>query len=546
MKTKSIRIIESLFISIIFFMIFIHPAISQFLGYTQTNLGININSQEDELAPLISPDGKTLYFTRSYSETIDGKEEYFQYIWYSEKSNGSWCDAKKMEKPFNESTINGICSISPDGNTALIVGKYIDGTYTLGFSVCEKEGDEWQTPKALEIPNYENISKGDFAEAYLANNNTILFLSISENNENTSQSNYDLYVCFLNDTTEEWSEPINIGKTVNSKFAEHAPFLAPDNRTLFFSSNKVGGFGSYDLYKSVRLDDTWMNWSEVENLGGDINSLSFDAYISLDARGDSAYIISDKNSLGKSDIKIIPLKHKITPTIILSGQVFDNCNLAVKAKIKFEYLGDKGIVGRATSNSKNGNFKVVLPYGKKYIVYAEADSCFGTAKKLDLSSIGKYGETSENLILTCLKKCHQQDLQDGNIPVQKPPNLSADTNLYPREPILNVLFDKNSDKLEINKYQNDLNRLLNFLMKYNQTDIILQGHTCDLGDRSYNLKLSEKRAESVKSYLVINGIKKSRIKTFGFGSDKLLYNNCNNEECRSKNRRIEYQILWKK
>ena len=136
---------------------------------------------------------------------------------------------------------------------------------------------------------------------------------------NNNYKNYDLYVSFLNpDST--WTKPISVGETINTLFSEGSPFIAADNRTLYFSSKGHLGYGDADIFMSQRLDETWTNWSEPINLGSEINTPKWDSYFSVVASGEYAYTCSYDN-LNKEDIFRIKLPANAKPqsVVVLKG-----------------------------------------------------------------------------------------------------------------------------------------------------------------------------------------------------------------------------------
>ncbi|MEY3956382.1 MAG: hypothetical protein RLZ73_837, partial [Bacteroidota bacterium] len=271
---------------------------------TPENLGSAVNSEYSELNPVISPDGRTLYFGRKShpanrygvkgSETISGSQD----IWFSEKVGDTWSTARRLSEVLNRDQYNTILSISPDGQTILLKGAYVNGTYeTRGFSISNKTTAGWTVPVKIEIPGYEQMSKGKNEYGYLTMDGKALLLAFARKKNSEDD---DLYVSFFEEG--RWTRPLDLGETINTKYSETTPFLSADGKTLYFSSDRPGGQGSQDIYLTRRLDDTWQNWRKPQNLGSPINTEEYDAYYSIAAKGDYAYFMSGKGSLGKKDI----------------------------------------------------------------------------------------------------------------------------------------------------------------------------------------------------------------------------------------------------
>ena len=168
--------------------------------------------------------------------------------------------------PLNTSEYNAVFWISPDNNRILIRNAFIDGDYFgNGVSMCylTKYGN-WSKPQMLQIKNYEKYNRGNQYGATMANDGQTLLLYMSEKD---GSFNNDIYVCFQQkDGT--WSEPKSLGKKINlPKYNEMTPYLASDGVTLYFSSDRPGGLGDNDIWKSKRLDNSWQKWSDPVNLG---------------------------------------------------------------------------------------------------------------------------------------------------------------------------------------------------------------------------------------------------------------------------------------
>ena len=265
------------------------------------NLGRSINTKYSEHWPVISPDGRTLYFLReedpvNYGESGD--------IWFSTLQNdGTWTLAQHYGKPLNSFDGGSVCSVTPDGNTLLLLGMYkIDGRINFnGFSLSHRTKDGWSFPLGIVIKNIYNDN--NHWSGYLSNDGKKLFMGIERKD---SYGECDIYISFLQNNNV-WSEPINLGNVINSKEMEEDAFLAADNVTLYFESKGHGGFGGFDVFMSKRLDDSWKKWSTPVNLGPEINTSKDEQEYYITAKGDYAYFASDDNSYGNLDIFRIKL-----------------------------------------------------------------------------------------------------------------------------------------------------------------------------------------------------------------------------------------------
>lgn len=478
------------------------------------NLGRAINSRYDEIMPIISPDGKTLFFDRKDHPSNTGSMVNDD-IWYVEQqSSGSWSNAVNMGSPLNNQGHNFLTAISPDGNTALLGNVYeSDGSMSSGLSVASRKAGGWAFPKKLVIRNYYNNNK--YSEFHMGAGGKTVVMTIQRND---SYGGKDLYVSFKNgDGT--WSEPKNLGGTVNSAATEMSPFLAADGKTLYFSSDGFAGYGSKDMYMTKRLDNSWKRWSEPQNLGPMINSANWDAYYSVPASGEYAYFSSENNSIGKTDIFRIKLPQELRPdpVVLIRGKVLDKeTKKPIEANIIYETLSDGKEIGVAVSSPETGEYTIVLPAGERYGFLAEAEQYLSVSQNLDLTKIEEYKELDQDLLLTPIKK-------GATIPLN------------------NIFFQPSRAKIMAESYP-ELNRVLKILKGNPTLKIEISGHTNNSCTESFCLKLSKERAKAVFDFLVAKGIPVNRMKYVGYGSKKPIASN-STPEGKRRNRRVEFTIL---
>ena len=485
--------------------------------YEIRNLGEQINSPFAELNPIITADGKKLYFIRSgYSADNSVKEG--QDIWMSERNaDGTWTKAARMSNALNKQQFNTVFYVSPAGDNMLIGGSYKDGVYWgPGFSFINQKNGDWGEPIELDIKKLDNMLNGFSSSVYLLPDNKTLLLSFSE--EDDSKSN-DLYISRLL-KNGKWSQPV-LCSGLNTKYDESTPFMAADGVTLYFSSNRPGGFGQNDIYLTRRLDDTWQNWSTPINLGPQINTEQWDGYYTIPASGNVAYMVSYKNSYGKADIVEITLSKqtKPQPVALISGKVIDaKTKKPVESQIVYEELPTGNEAGKTSFWSKSGDYKIILPYGKNYGISARASGYIPVSANVNLSASGEYVELERNLVLV--------PIETGQVIL-----------------LNNIFFDEYSDVLKDISLP-ELNRLVKLLKDNPSMEIEISGHTDAVGTDAENQLLSDKRAASVKNYLIQKGIKASRLLSVGYGETQPVADN-NNDVDRQLNRRVEFKILKK-
>lgn len=485
----------------------------------KVNIGTKINTEATEIAPIISPDGQTLYFARGNSLRNPGGLFDEADIWYSNKqADGTWGLAKNIGKPINNTGVNVVVNVMPDGNTIFLEGLYnSNGSFKSdqGISVTHKTTDGWTVPKQIYIDNFYNLNQ--YETYYFTSDQKVLIMAIERKD---TYGDLDLYVSFRR-TNGSYTEPKNMGAIINTFADEGTPFLAPDGTTLYFSTSGLQGFGSNDIYMSKRLDNSWLNWSKPKNLGSSINTNDWDTYLSLSARGDTAFLVSNSNSIGNEDIFTIELSEKMQPdaVVLIKGRVLDNdSKLPIAANISYQDLNTGKEIGIANSNPKTGEYKIILPYGKLYGFRAEAKNYISTNENIDLTKNADYLEIKRDLFLS--------KINVGEIII-----------------LNNVFFEQGIAKLKNSSFP-ELDRIVKVLKENPTMEIELRGHTDNRGNQEQLLQLSKERVEIVKNYIVGKGISEKRITTKAFGGT-LPINKNNTEDEHAKNRRVEFKIIKK-
>lgn len=478
------------------------------------NLGKGVNSEYKEIAPVISQDGKTLYFTRWLHPRNLGELKN-QDIWYAElQANGTWGTAKQFPQPINNDLHNAVCGISVDGKKILLSNIYLqDGSMTKGVSLAQRITNEaWTFPMPLNIKNFDNLS--EYSEYSLSPNGKILILTALLKN---TEGNKDIYVSFLQDNNS-WSEPINLGSQVNTAEDESTPFLAADAKTLYFSSKGWSGYGNNDIFVTRRLDDTWQRWSEPENLGPLINTPAWDGYFSISANGDYGYICSEENSFGQEDIFRFTIPQSIKPeTVIqLTGGVFNALDKqAIQAQIKIQAESENDTVC-FTYDPSEGNYKVMLSAKKKYTVSTSKKGYLTSVETLDFTEEDAYKEVKKDIFIFPMKAGERTILKS-------------------------ILFEQSRADLLPESY-NELNALVAVMRENQGLEIMLEGHTDNQGDWNANLQLSQQRVQAVRKYLVEHGVAEKRIQIQGYGPSRPIASN-NSEDKRKLNRRVEVLVV---
>ena len=494
-----------------------------------------VNSAHDELNAVISPDGRTLYLTISNHPENSGGTRDQGDIWISVLTeNNQWSAPVHAGSVINDKAFNAVAGFSADGSEMFLLGHYgSQGNLarTQGISVSKNTGNGWSRPENISIPYFQNKS-GVFTGYILPDQSVFVFAAETYGTRGVE----DIYVS-VKGSNGSWSEPKNLGSIINTQFQELTPFLSRDGKTLYFSSNGRKGMGSFDIYSSVRMDDTWSNWSTPVNMGSGFNSEGRDLYFHSYDAGFSTYS-STKNSDGYGDIKVFLSDEPFRKDPDSSGLVAVDSSVRI-VELPRETVDNKNVrVYGKVSNSKTGEFinakvlfnapaadqstaampatgySIELPSTQAYVVKIEADGYVSSMEKLDIQTY-EMKELEMNFKLQPIEVGTTVNLRD-------------------------ILFEQGKTNLLAQSYP-ELDLVVSFLKSNPKVKIELAGHTDNRGIPSQNVKLSQARVDKVKSYLVSKGIEGKRISGKGYGGSKPIASN-ETEETRQLNRRVEFTI----
>jgi outer membrane protein OmpA-like peptidoglycan-associated protein len=493
-------------------------------GLIIEQLDKNVNSEYNDLNALLSPDGKVLYFSRQNHPQNAGGVTDKEDIWYSELGpDGKWTLAKNAGPSLNNAYpnfVNSVTTATPDGKAVVLVlgNQYKDnGKMVSGVSVSNNIGGQWSTPKTLRIKNDYNYSER--AQYFLSNTQKVLLMSVDRED---TKGGRDIYVSFAeNDTV--WTEPLNLGNDINTAGEESTPFLASDDRTLYFSSNGYSGYGGSDIYISKRLDDSWIKWSDPQNMGPDINSKTDDIFFNIPSTSDYAYF---SRAITPENFDIyrvkMPMFKNPEPIIIVKGKLIDaKTGQPIGAKIIYERLKDGKEVGVTHSDPANGNYEIHLPGGELYGIRAEAKDHISENRNLDLRNFKTPGTFNDDIKLEPIQIAAIKE------------NVTITLN--------NIFFDFDKATLKSESFP-ELNRIVTLMNERPTMQVEIAGHTDPIGTNDYNMGLSERRAKSVGQYIIEKGISSGRI-TIVFYGETMLIDLSNSKAGNAKNRRVEFKIL---
>lgn len=265
-------------------------------------LSDNINSEAEEIMPLVSNDGKEMYFVRANHKSNVGGEKTGHDIWVSERKDPQTFASvsNKFKGDLNNIGNNAVVGISKNNDKLFVLNAYKTAPdQHHGIARSMKDGSKWSDPEFIAIPGMNH--KSDFFGYYVNPEETVMFISM---NSSDAIGKEDIYISTKTGNT--WSTPKNLGKNVNSAGFEISPYLSNDGKRLYFSSDGRNGQGSADIYYCERTGDDWMSWSDPVNLGPEVNSGAFDAYF-VEGPDGTGYFASNRDAL-HSDIYAITVE----------------------------------------------------------------------------------------------------------------------------------------------------------------------------------------------------------------------------------------------
>jgi tetratricopeptide (TPR) repeat protein len=331
------------------------------------NLGSQVNTEFPEYVPLISADGKILFFTSrragSTGNELNTFGEYYEDIYEARFSGGKWNVAKNLSAPVNSNNHDACVGLTPEGQTLLI---YRTSKSLVAGDIYASvfDGSNWTAPALLSQINSEKWLEP--SACYSPDGNTIYFSS----NRPGGFGGKDLYrITKL--PNGQWSLPANLGPNVNTAFDEDAPFIHPDGKRLYFSSTGHDNMGGYDVYYSTA--DSSLNWSKALNMGYPLNTVDDDIYFVVTGDGSTGFISSDRDGgMGETDIYKVVLHENDIEYEVRSGYVKAQNGSPLEAKITLIDNTTNKVAGIFKSNHYTGKFILLLAPEREYTVLVES------------------------------------------------------------------------------------------------------------------------------------------------------------------------------
>lgn len=359
-------------------------------------LSEEVNSRYDEVHPIINPSANRLYFVRTNHPDNKGGKDAGDAIWYLKRQpDGTWSAPKQLNNPLNTERSNAINAVLPGNNRVLVRDNYSKKPpKQRSIAISEKRALGWGKPEPQTIQNFQNSNAE--SSFFLANDGKTLIMAVERFQ---GEGGLDLFVSFK-EGEKQWSDPQHLGPDINTPADEITPFLASDHRTLYFSTKGLPGYGNNDIFMAKRKGEGWTNWSEPVNLGKPINSSEWDAYLTLPASAAYAYFVSYRNQPNMADIYRIrmPVNLKPQPVKMAEGQVInDKTGQPMEAKVINENLIDQEQFAQTATAPQKGAYKSIIPEGQKSGIFAKSDDYMAKAETVDASSLDSFETVERNI-----------------------------------------------------------------------------------------------------------------------------------------------------
>ncbi|MXV15676.1 OmpA family protein [Hufsiella ginkgonis] len=450
--------------------------------------------------------------TLIFTRRIGQNEDFYK----SNLIDGKWTTASPLSSAINTPQFNeGAQCISPDGLYLFFTGcNRPDGKGRCDIYLTRREGKEWAKPFNIGPP--VNTDGWESQPSISPDGRTLYFVS----NRTGGIGGYDIWKSSLVEGGE-WSQPVNLGPKVNTPYDEQAPFIHADNETLYFSSNGWPGLGNRDIFLSRK--DAQGNWQTPQNLGYPINTAGEETGLTISSDGKTAFFSATKADDSKGmDLFSFGLPAKIAPKPVtyVKGTVADKkTGELLFATLRITDVTSGELLYDDTSDPGSGEFLATLPAGKVIALAIEKEGYLFYSANFTLT-------TPASVARPFLVRALLEKIEVGGMVV-----------------LNNVFFNTNKYEL-LPESRSELQELIKLLTANPSLVIEISGHTDNKGDDKLNQVLSENRAKAVYEFLVANKIAAKRLTFKGYGAGKPIADNAT-EEGRKTNRRTEFRVTAK-
>jgi outer membrane protein OmpA-like peptidoglycan-associated protein len=483
--------------------------------FNPVSLGDSVNSERNEYWPSLSLDEQSLIFTVldpvDPTKPVDYGNMQEDFYISVKNQDGIWMKRKNAGPILNTANNEGAQCLSADGKTLYFTAcNRPDGAGMCDLYRSVLSNGRWSRP--VNVGGPVNTKFSEKHPSLSSDGKSLYFAS----DRPGSYGALDIWVS-RQLPTGGWSEPVNLGDSINTAGNEQSPFIHPDNATLFFTSEGHLNLGKDDVFMARYRNGSW---SKAMNLGYPVNTWNKETGLMVNAAGDMAYFSTDRQSGSGLDLYQFPLPPALRPMPVsyLKGKVYDvYTGAGLKATFQLINLEDGQLTMEVSSDRETGNFFVPLPAGTNYALNVSHPGYLFYSDHFSLSRV--YEKTDP-----MVKDVPLNPIRSGEKTV-----------------LNNIFFDFDSAELKPES-ATELNKLLDFLVLNPGLQVQISGHTDNIGTDAYNKTLSERRAESVVLFLVNRGIPANRLSFEGFGAERPLESN-DTETGRARNRRTEMLIL---
>ncbi|MCE7993746.1 MAG: OmpA family protein [Roseivirga sp.] len=481
-----------------------------------TSMGNLINSVREDYAPSMAMNDNAVLFTSKRNSYHDGIKDIINEDIFISRKTEVWEEAEMFES-INSQYNEGSATMTRDGKTIFFSrcgSPDSFGNCDLYFSTyqgdtlwTERERSDtlWTEPE--NMGGWINSTGWDSHPTLSPTEDTLYFSSDRQGGFGLA----DIYYTYKN-SKDQWVEPQNMGPVINTRYNEVSPFFHPEHDdVLYFSSNgHLLNFGDYDIYKAYHIDD---KWSEPTNIGPLVNGTGTEFYFSIDRESnDIFYSRSRQESMKNLDLYSFPLPMEGQPlaTTLFSGKIEDdNGNTPANAIVSIIDL-DEGVEVAPKYVREDGSFDFNLINNRNYLLVIQGDDFFRIEKLFYLEGETEYEGKIERV--TSKIEFTNMEFENGKadiLPAMKP----------------------------------DLQKVVDFLIDHPKFKVNVSGHTDSSGSADLNLQLSQDRADAIRDYVLFRGIlTPDRVTAIGYGSQKPIVKNEKTEEDRRLNRRVEFEI----
>lgn len=487
------------------------------------NMGDQINTEFSEHSPVISANDSVLIYTARRPECLGAKPDIFFYdedIYVATKVDNEWTVGTNIGKPVNAVGHDATISLTADGQTLYIYRhKKAGGLYVTEFDQLEQK---WKEPTSVERPLNSKYYEASICQS--ADSSLMFFTS----DRPGGFGGRDIYMVKKEGKTK-WTEPINLGASVNTAFDEDAPYFHPDGKTLYYSSNGPGSMGGFDIFVTELNDQAESGWLDPLNMGAPVNTPDDDIYFVLSQDGKSGYYASGmEGGYGEKDIYHIQFPYYPYPRryhiVEVAGLVQDVNTLdTLRAMVKLVDIETNEVLDSVLTGTDSSKYYFVLEPERTYSLVATAEG---------------YNSVTESLLTPVLDE--NDVFLEKNMFLIKPEPKVEET---PRAAVelQHIYYDFDQDYIRPDAAE-ELDRAIELLAQNPDMKVMLMSHTDWFGTFDYNVDLSNRRAKNARAYLLKKGIDPNRILTDHFSENRPMETN-DNDDGRQFNRRTELRLI---